>query len=135
MSESLQSMESNRSVILHQMGQLGDFRPGSISAVYRRCGKASCHCGDRRDPGHGPHFQMTYKVEGRTVTESLAGRASVEKAEQEIAAFRKFEKLCQEFIAINQTICRSRPIEEQADGWTAKEKKRRMQSIRRWRKK
>ena len=135
MSESLQNLEANRSAILRQMDQLGDFRPGSISAVYRRCGKASCHCGDRNDLGHGPHFQMTYKVEGRTVTESLAGRASVEKAEQEIAAFRKFETLCQEFIEINQKICRSRPIEAQADGWTVEEKKRRMQSIRRWRKK
>ena len=135
MSESLDSLESSRSAIVRQMGELGDLRPGSISTVYRRCGKPSCHCGDRKDPGHGPHFQMTYKVEGRTVTQSLAGRASVEKAEQEIAAFRKFEKLCQEFIKINQKICRSRPIEEQADGWTAGEKKRRMRSIRRWRKK
>ena len=135
MSESLQSLEWSRSAIVRQMGELGDLRPGSISTVYRRCGKASCHCGDRKDPGHGPHFQMTYKVEGRTVTQSLSGRASVEKAEQEIAAFRKFEKLCQEFIEINQKICRSRPIEEQVEGWTAGEKKRRMRSIRRWRKK
>ena len=135
MSESLESLESNRTAILRQMGQVGDCRPGSISAVSRRCGKTSCHCGDRNDPGHGPHFQMTYKVEGRTVTESLAGRASVEKAEQEIAAFRKFEKLCREFIEINKKICRSRPIEEHADGWTVEEKKRRMESIRKWHKK
>ena len=134
--ENLESLELSRNAILRQMGQLGDFRPGSISTVYRRCGKASCHCAGSKDPGHGPHFQMTYKAEGKTVTESLAGRAAVEKAEREIAVFREFEQLSQKLIVVNQKICRSRPVEEAgAADWTAQEKKRRMRSIRRWREK
>jgi hypothetical protein len=55
---------------------------------------------------------LTYKVGGKTVTESLPNPASQKKAEREIAEFRHFEQLVREFIEINARICRSREVEE-----------------------
>jgi len=52
--------------------------------------------------------------------------------EQEIAEFRNFEKLSQSLIEVNQKICQLRPVEEPATPWTAQEKKRLTQSIRRF---
>ncbi len=127
MADTLQSLESQRTRVVEQFSELGDLRPGSVVAVHRRCGKPNCHCAQPKDPGHGPDLRLTYKVQGKTVTETLPHPAAVRKAEREIGEFRKFEQLSQEFIRVNQKICRLRPTEEEA-GLTAQEKKRRKPS-------
>ena len=127
MAEPLQSLESQRARVLEQFGELGDLRPGSVVAVHRRCGKPNCHCARPKDPGHGPDLRLTYKVHRKTVTEALPNAAVVRKAEREIGEFRKFQQLSDEFIQVNQKICRLRPTEEEA-GLTAQEKKRRKPS-------
>lgn len=131
MANTLSALESSRSSLLQQISQLGDMRPGSVTTVFRRCGQPTCHCARPNDPGHGPHFQLTSKQEGKTVTQSLSNLAMVEKVEQEIAEFRNFEKLSQALIAVNQKICQLRPVSEPATPWTAEEKKRLMRSIKR----
>ena len=55
-SESLTDLELGRAKLLEQFLSLGDFRPGSITASVRRCGKPSCHCAKANDPGHKPQF-------------------------------------------------------------------------------
>jgi hypothetical protein len=131
MPNSLSALESSRASLLRQIAQLGDMRPGSVTTVFRRCGKPTCHCLRPNDPGHGPHFQLTSKQMGKTVTQSLSNVAVIKKVEQEIAEFRNFEKLSQSLIEVNQKICQLRPIQEPTTPWTAEEKKRLMQSIRR----
>ncbi len=133
MSDQLASLESSRTSLLRQIAHLQDMRPGSIAVVFRRCGKSTCHCAQPRDPGHGPHFQLTSKTSGKTVTQSLASRAALDKAEQEVAEFRNFEKLSQSLIEVNQKICQLRPVEGEVAPWTTEEKKRLTQSIRKWR--
>ena len=78
------------------------------------------------DPGHGPHFQLTQKVDGKTVTQNLPSPAAVRKAESEIAEFRKFQTLTGELVDVNRKICRLRPVEQTEQ--TAQEKKRRRPS-------
>ena len=134
MADTLQSLESQRARVVEQFGELRDLRPGSVVAVHRRCGKPNCHCARPKDPGHGPDLRLTYKVQGKTVTQALPNAAAVRKAEREIGEFRKFEQLRDEFIRVNQKICYLRPTEEEA-GLTAQEKKRRKPSGRRSREK
>jgi hypothetical protein len=132
MSETLPSLVQDRTKVLRQISQLGDLRPGSVSSVLRRCGKPNCHCAQPQDPGHGPHAQLSYKVDGKTVTAALPSPAAVRKAQREIAEFRKFEQLRKDLIQVNQQICRLRPVEQDEPGvWTPQEKKRRRRSIRR----
>lgn len=133
MPDSLSTLISSRTSLLHQISQLGDMRPGSLMVVFRRCGKPTCHCARPSDAGHGPHFQLTSKQDGKTITQMLPNAAAVKKVEQEIAEFRNFEKLSQELVAVNQKICQLRPMAEPVAPWTAEEKKRWMQSIRRLR--
>jgi hypothetical protein len=71
---------------------------------------------------------LTYKMQGKTVTESLADSVARKKAEQEIAEFRRFEQLVREFVEVNALICHARPVEETL---TAQEKKRPNPSTRR----
>ena len=128
MSISLSDLESRRATLLSQFGSLGDLRSGSISNTSGRCGKSNCRCHQPGQLPHGPNVRLTYKVQGKTVTESLADSATQQKAEREIAEFRRFEQLVREFIEVNALICRVRPVEETL---TAKEKKRPNRSTRR----
>ncbi len=79
-----------------------------------------------RAPPHGPNFRLTYKVEGKTLSESLPTPAAIRKAEREVAEFRKFQELSREFVETNTAICRLRPVEEEPA--TEQEKKRRKRS-------
>ena len=120
MPDSLQRLEARRHDLLTAISDLDDMRPGSIVGAIRRCGKPGCHCAQSNDPGHGPNLRITYKLHGKTVTEALPSNAAVRKAEQEIAEFRRFQKLSEELVEVSGQICRQRPVE---DTLTTEEKK------------
>lgn len=126
MKESIHDLELQRSQLLERMVQLGDLRPGSITPIRGRCGKPTCHCHRPNDPGHGPNFRLTRKVEGKTVSETFPTAAGQKKAEREVAEFHRFRELCQDFVALNERICRLRPVEEPEA--SRQEKKRRKPS-------
>jgi hypothetical protein len=125
---SLPDLESHRAELLKQLGTLGDLRSGSISDTTGLCGKSNCRCHRPGQPPHGPNPRLTYKREGKTVTESLPDSATQKKAEREIAEFRRFGQLIREFVEVNALICRARPAE---DTLTPQEKKRPTRSRRR----
>jgi hypothetical protein len=125
MSDSLLQLEQRRSKVVAQISALGDFRPGSISATGGRCGNPKCHCHKPDDPGHGPHLRLTYKVQGKSVTESFPSPAAQRKVEREIAGFRQYQELSRTLIETNEKICRARPVE---DTLSPQEKKRRKPS-------
>jgi len=127
MPQSLSDLERQRSLLADQLSRLGDLRPGSVTGIVRRCGKPTCHCAQPDDPGHGPTLRLTYKVQGKTISEALPTPVSVRKAEREIAEFRKFQDLSRSFLDVNEKICRLRPVEETL---TPQEKKRRTPSSR-----
>jgi len=129
MPDSLSALETERSQILRQLTTLGDLRPGSICAVPRRCGKPTCHCAKPNDPGHDPQLRLTYRVGGKTVAESFASPAAFRKAQAEIREYSRWQKLCADLVAVNQKICRLRPVEKAVEKWSAEEKKRLLQSI------
>ena len=128
MPDPLSVLVDDRSTLLRQISELGDFQPGSITSATRRCGSPACHCAKPNDPGHGPHFQLTQKVDGKTVTQNLPSPAAVRKAESEIAEYRKFQRLTDDLVGVNRKICRLRPVEHAAP--SAQEKKRRKRSSR-----
>src|SRR6266481_1961002 len=133
MPNDLATLETQRSKLLEEFLGLHDLRPGSITAVTRRCGKPSCHCTKHNDPGHDPQFRLTRRVSGKTVTESSPNPTALRKAQQEVAEFHRFQKLSEDLVTLNEQICRLRPVEQQRGGWTEQEKKRLLRSIRRWR--
>lgn len=131
MSDSLATLEADRSKLLEEFLRLGDLRPGSITATVRRCGKPSCHCAKPNDPGHDPQFRLTRRAAGKTVTETFPNPAALRKAQQEVAEFHQLQKLNEDLVRINEKICELRPVEQQRGGWTEQEKKRLLQSIKR----
>src|ERR1022692_2509960 len=87
MTTALPALETQRSEIQRKIGQLGDMRSGSITTTGGRCGNPGCHCRKDGDPGHGPFYRLTRKIEGKTVTETFATPVALRKAQQEVAEF------------------------------------------------
>lgn len=128
MPDSLATLEQQRSSILMQIMELGDFRSGSITAINGRCGKSNCRCHLPNQPGHGPNFRLTRKINGKSVSESFSSAVELRKARREVEAFHRFRLLSQELLEVNERICRARPV---ADALSPEEKKRRKPSARR----
>ena len=128
MTHSLADFEQRRQAIAQQVAQLGDLRPGSITSTSGRCGKPGCRCHQPGQPVHGPNLRLTYKVDGKTVSESLPTPAAIHKAEREVAEFRRFQQLTREFVETNAEICQLRPTEDEPQ--TDQEKKRQRRSAR-----
>ena len=124
--KSLESLEQRRANIANQIAALGDLRGGSITSTSGRCGKPNCHCHQPKDPGHGPNLRLTYKLNGKTVTESLPDPAAIRKTEREIAEFRKLQNLHKELVEVNAQICQIRRPEPYT--MLPEEKKRRKRS-------
>jgi hypothetical protein len=129
MPDSLVDLEGRRASIQMQIAQLGDMRSGSVTGTGGRCGNPNCHCHRAGDPGHGPYYRLTRKVEGKTVTETLSSPATLAKAQREVAEFHRFRELGGQLLDVNEQICELRPVEE--NPLSAQEKKRRKPSARR----
>ena len=56
---SLPELEAERDRLYTQLAGVGDFRRGSVSENYRRCGKPNCACAAPDHPGHGPRLLWT----------------------------------------------------------------------------
>jgi hypothetical protein len=99
---SLPALVVQRSVIQREILQLGDMRSGSITTTGGRCGNPRCHCRQKDDPGHGPFYRLTRKVDGKTVTETFSNPAGLRKAEREVAEYHRFRDLSRNLLAVNE---------------------------------
>jgi hypothetical protein len=129
MSQSLVELEAARSNLQQQFLSLGDFRPGTVSATPRRCGRPTCHCARPDSTGH-PQFRLLRKVKGKSVAESFPTPSAFRRAAQEVTEFHRFQDLAAELTALNEQICRLRPAEADATVWSEAEKKRLLLFIR-----
>jgi len=126
---SLSDLAERRGAIAQQIAHLGDLRPGCVTGTSGRCGKPGCRCHQPGESPHGPNFRLTYKADGKTISESLPTPSAIRKAEREVAEFRRFQELSREFVETNTAICRLRPLEEETPN--QQEKKRWKRSGRR----
>jgi len=106
MPDELADLKRRRNELLKEVAALGQFRSGSVTALVRPCGKPGCRCSEPDDPGHGPNLRLTYKVSGKTRSESLPSQSAIRKARREIATFRRFQQWNREFVEVNARICR-----------------------------
>ncbi len=121
MTEAMERLEAERGRLLHELAQSGDMRRGSITEVYRRCGKDNCACADAGHPGHGPYYAYTTKAGGKTKTRQLREGPLLSKIEREVSEYKKFRALGNRVIEVSEQICDARPVEQAAQ----QEKKRR----------
>ncbi len=115
MEKTLESYELEKQKLFQQLALLGDFRPGTITASYRKCGKMRCVCAQKDHLGHGPQYLCTSKVDGKSVTDYLRLGPELEKAVREVGAHEKFDLWRRQYVELNTKICRLRPVPEIED--------------------
>lgn len=106
---SLPELEQQRAELHARLASLGDLRPGSVNATYRRCGKPNCACAQAGHPGHGPRWLWTKSAGGKTRTRQLAA-AEVAKVRAELANYKEFTGLSQQIVEVSEAICEARPV-------------------------
>lgn len=111
----LADLEEQRARLFEQIAAMGDFRPGSVNATYRRCGKANCACAQEGHPGHGPRYLWTRSAGGKTRSRQLSG-AELEKVRREVANYRQFLAVSEQLVEVSEAICEARPAAAAASG-------------------
>lgn len=110
MTNTLEELEQKRSGLYQQMQALGDFRPGTISVNFRKCGKSNCSCAQPGHPGHGPQYLWNTTSGGRSRAQNLQLGPQLARARRELENHQAFLRLCRELVEINEKICMVRPV-------------------------
>ena len=107
-------LERRRAELFGLISQAGDFRRGALNAVWRKCGKPNCACARPGHRGHGPQWNLTRRVGGKTVNVHLKPGPELEKARREVAEHQRFAALVEEVSGVSEAICAARPVAGQA---------------------
>jgi hypothetical protein len=107
---SLPELEAERNRLYAQLSTVGDFRRGSVSANYRKCGKPNCACAQSGHPGHGPRFLWTRTVRGQKTRGRQLAAAEVAKVRRELERYADFAAAVEQIAEVNEKICEARPM-------------------------
>lgn len=103
----LQELETRRDDLRQQLASIGDLRPGSLVARYRKCGKPYCRCARDGSRGHGPSWSLTRQVAGKTVTRIIPPDA-VAQTQAQLAECQRLRRLAGELIEVSDALCQTR---------------------------
>jgi hypothetical protein len=104
-SPDLQALVLQRDQLLDQLAHIGEMRPGSLVARFRKCGKPSCHCAKKGAQAHGPSYSLTRPVAGKTVTRIIPDGPAVQRTRQQLQEYHRFRQLVRQLIAVSEQIC------------------------------
>lgn len=127
MPTALEQLEEKREALYERLQKLGDFRPGSISVNFRKCGKKQCACARRAHPGHGPQYLWNTTAGGQSRAQNLHLGPELEKARRELETHQVFLQLCRELVEVNEKICRLRQVVPVRDEKKLEELKKKLQ--------
>jgi hypothetical protein len=106
---SLPELEAERDRLYAQLNRVGDFRRGSVTENWRKCGKPNCACARPGHPGHGPRFLWTRSAGRRKTVGRQLAAAEVEKVRAEVARHAEFTAISEQVAEVSERICEARP--------------------------
>jgi len=133
MRKDLDALQQDRARLFLEIAEIGDFRRGSISETYRRCGKPNCCCASADHGGHGPQYLLMTKVEGRSHAKYLKPGAELTRLQAEVKTHLRFREMVQKIVEISEEICdkRAAALPEEESDTTALKKTSRKSSRKR----
>jgi hypothetical protein len=137
MEESTQKLLEQKKALFKELAKIGNFRRGSISVNYRKCGKKNCVCAKEGHPGHGPQFLWSTTIKGKSYTRQLKVGPELQKYLEENDNYRSFQRLCDELISVSEKLSDLTPLPEGAENSELEELKKKLQKrfARKYRKK
>jgi len=70
-SRRLEDHERTYRGLLAELAQIGFISPGSVMVRYTSCGKPGCRCQGDPPQRHGPYYQYSRAIAGKTVSRRL----------------------------------------------------------------
>jgi len=128
MKDDIKQLESKRKYLYEKLADLGDFRRGTISVNYRKCGKKNCACAKPGHPGHGPQYLWNTTIKGKSYAKNLKIGPELQKYITETDNYRIFGDLCDEIMQANENLCDLRVVPEIADEHEAERLKKKLQN-------
>lgn len=112
MPSAINILNDKKEDILHKLSSLGEFRRGTISVNYRKCGKPNCRCAQEGAQGHGPQYLWNATIAGKSVAKNLHIGPEAEKYLQETERYKTYVRLCEEYVAVNEQLCEAQPVRQ-----------------------
>jgi hypothetical protein len=101
MADDLQRPRRRQQALAGRVGKVGFAVSGSLTRPYTSCGTPGCRCHADPPHPHGPDYQLTRKVAGKTVTTRLTARQAARYGEW-IANQRELRRLIAEMEHISR---------------------------------
>ena len=93
-----------RDRLLAQLPELRQILRGSLVTRYRRCGRASCHCAAKGDPGHGPAYYLMVTDAPRQTVQRYVPTDQKQAVERWIENFRLARETLEEISTLNREL-------------------------------
>ena len=100
MPEGIASLEGQREKVLQAMRSIRAMRPGAVSEQMLKVK----HKGKKEPALRGPYYLWQYYEQGNPVRERLCSAQDVARAREEVANYKRFLALCQEFEALTRRL-------------------------------
>ena len=107
----IEQLEQTQERLYEELRSLGDFRRGTVSANYRKCGKSNCACVSSEHPGHGPQYLWNATIEGKSRARNLRLGPELDKVQGEVNRYGTFLRLVHELVEVSEALCDLRPVE------------------------
>jgi hypothetical protein len=93
-----------------QVRQIGTCVGGRCTRSAASEGKLNCACAAPDHLGHGPQWNLTRAVGGRTRAVHLRPGPELDKARREVAEYERFRDLVGQVTEVNEAICAAHPV-------------------------
>ena len=96
--------ESKYEAVKEEIRALGWTRPGCVTRRYMPCGNPTCRCMAEPPELHGPYYQWSHKIRGKTRSLRLS-EAQARQCREWAANYKKLKKLVRrlEALALRET--------------------------------
>jgi hypothetical protein len=81
MADDIDRLRARYQAAAARLAGLGFAVPGSLVRRYTYCGKPGCRCQADPPSPHGPYYQLTRKIAGKTITRRLTSAQAARYAE------------------------------------------------------
>jgi hypothetical protein len=100
MAVSAESLEKRIQSLKHQIGELGDLRPGALSKQYNICGNPTCRCKAIPPVKHGPYYQISFTRHGKSSSQFVR-EEDLDEVQQQLENYRQLRGLVDEWITLS----------------------------------